>query len=152
MSKAFHNTPLDWKPRKVNPVCTHSSAQTAEESTRWTQTNVCFGGTDSTESGIRRNMLRFGTTEQSQFVLKRTVPHTNDYQKSQNIFAKCLKKLCHCHISPWIINSIRYYLNPGTAVVWNPQDSEYIVQQGRTSHGHLPPSKLDHLCQDPFDW
>jgi len=63
-------TPLDWKPRKVNPACIHSSAQTAEVNTRQTQTDVRFGGTDSTESGIRRNTSRFGTTEQSQFVLK----------------------------------------------------------------------------------
>jgi len=56
-------TPLDWKPRKANPACIHSSARTAEENTRWTQTNVCFGGIDSTESGIRRNTPRFGTTE-----------------------------------------------------------------------------------------
>ena len=145
-------TSLDWKLRKANSACIHSSAQTAEENTRQTQTNVCFGGTDSTESGIRRNMSRFRTTEQSQFVLKQMVPHANDYQKSQNIFAECLKKLCHCHIPPWIINSIWHHLNPGTAVVWNPQGSEYVVQWGWTSHRHFPPSKLDHLHKDPFNW
>jgi len=63
-------TLLDWKPRKANPARIHSSARTAEVNTRQTQTDVCFGGTDSTESGIRRNTLRFGTTEQSQFILK----------------------------------------------------------------------------------
>ena len=145
-------TPLDWKPRKANPARIHSSARTTEVNTRWTQTDVHFGGIDSTESGIRRNTSRFGTTEQSQFILKQMVPHANDYKKSQNIFAEHLEKLRHCHISPWIVNLIRHHLNPGTAVVWNPQGSEYIVQRGWTSHGHLPPSKLDHLCKDPFDW
>jgi len=93
-------TPLDWKPRKVNPARIHSSARTAEENTRQTQTDVCFGGTDSTESGIRRNTSRFRTTEQSQLVLKQTVPHTNDYKKSQNIFAEHPEKLHHHHIPP----------------------------------------------------
>ena len=73
---------LGWKPRKTNPVRIHSSARIAEETTRQTQINVHFGGTDSTESGIKRNTSRFGTTEQSQFVLKQTAPHANDYQKS----------------------------------------------------------------------
>ena len=145
-------TPLDWKLRKANPTRIHSSAWTAKVNTRQTQTNVHFGGTDSTESGIRRNMSRFGTTEQSQFILKWTAPHINDYQKSQNIFAKHPKKLCHRHIPPWIVNLIQHHLNPGTAMVWNPQDSEYVVQWGWTSHGYLPPSKLDHLRQDLFNW
>ena len=83
--KSEHHHEFGWCCKanaKTNTVHIHSSAQIAEETIRWTQTNVCFGGTDSTESGIKRNMSRFGTTKQSQFVLKQMAPHTNDYQKS----------------------------------------------------------------------
>ena len=66
----LRQTPLGWKLRKANPVCIHSSAQIAKETIRWTQINARFRGTDSTESGIKENMLKFGTTKQSQFVLK----------------------------------------------------------------------------------
>ena len=83
--KSEHHCKFGWCCKanaKTNPVRIYSSAQIAEETIRWTQTNVCFRGTDSTESGIKRNMSRFGTTKQSQFVLKQMAPHTNDYQKS----------------------------------------------------------------------
>ena len=112
-----------WKPRKENHAPTHSNTWIVAETTKQTPISVCFGGTDSIGNGIRGSTLRSMKTDQNQFVLKWIALLINDYQKPQNLFTKRSQELSHCQYPTWNISSFRHHLNPGTTMVWNPQDS-----------------------------
>ena len=112
-----------YKPRKENHAPTHSNAWIVTETTKQTPISVCFGGTGSIGSGIRGSTLRSITTDQNQFILKWMTLLINNYLKPQNLFTKHSQELSHCQYPPQNISSFRHHLNPGTAVVWNPQDS-----------------------------
>ena len=144
------STYQDWKPRRVNHAPTHSNVLTAGVTTKPTLTSVCFGDTDSIENGTRKSMLRFVKTDQNQFVLKWTALLSNDYQKPQKPFSKCLQELSHCQYNPQNTSPFRHHSNPRTTLVWNPKDSEYFDLRRRTSHGHLPSSQLDLFCKNSF--
>ena len=88
-------TLLDSRWRRENHVCTCSSAQTVGRTTKLTQTNIPFGGTNSIESGSKRNTPRSVKTGSSQFVLWRATNTNNDSTKPQNILTKCLQEPSH---------------------------------------------------------
>jgi len=93
-------THQDLKRKKGNYAPTCSSAQIAEETTKWTPINICFGNTGSIENGIRGSMLRSMKTDPNRFVLKRMVEPNNDCEKPQNFFTKCSQELPHCQYPP----------------------------------------------------
>jgi len=65
------------KLKKMNYVCTHSSAQIVEAITRWTPIYVHSRGTGSIMNDIRKSILRSMKIGQSQFVLLKTVSHND---------------------------------------------------------------------------
>jgi len=66
-----------WKQNKTNHVHTHSNVPIVEVTIKWTPICVCFGSTDSTTNGVRKNMLRSIKIGKSQFVLSGTVNHND---------------------------------------------------------------------------
>jgi len=58
-----------WKQRRGSYALILSSAQTVEEITKQTPTNVRSGDTGSTENSNKENMLRSMKTDPSQFIL-----------------------------------------------------------------------------------
>ena len=58
-----------WKQRRGSHALILSSAQTVEEITKQTPTNVCSRDIGSTENGNKENMLRSVKTDPSRFVL-----------------------------------------------------------------------------------
>jgi len=113
------STCQDWKPRKRNHAPTRSNAQIVMETAKQTPISVHFGGTGSIGNGIRGSMLRSVKTDQNQFILMWMALLINDYQKPQNLFAKCSQELSQCQYPPQNISSFQHHLNPGTTVVRN---------------------------------
>jgi len=60
--------PCILKLKKASHAHMYSNAPTVRVNIKWTQTYVCFGGIDLTESGIKRNTSRSMKTGPNQFV------------------------------------------------------------------------------------
>ena len=82
-----------WKQRRGSHDLILSSAQTVEEITKQTPTNVHSGDTGSTENGNKENTLRFMKTDPSRFILVWMANFKNDCEEPKNSFAKCSQKL-----------------------------------------------------------
>ena len=134
------------KLKKINHVCTHSSVQIVEAITRQTPIYVHSRSTGSIANGIRKSISRSVKTEQSQFILLRTVSH-NDLWHFKNLFSKYLQKLSNCQHYSRDSNVLWYYFHSRTFVVDHSYNSELYELWRRGTCWSFSSSQLAYFCQ-----
>ena len=129
------STYQDLKLKRVNLALTHSNAQIVMETILPTPINACFGIIGSTESGIRKNILRSVKIGLNQSVLKQTKPHANDCRRSQDFFTKHSQELSSGQHSSQNFITLRYHPYSRTSLVQNTKNLQLIKLQRRAAHG-----------------
>ena len=77
------------KKGELCPTC--SSVLTAKANTKLIQTIVLFGSIISIRNSMQKNMLKFGTTKETQLIQLWTALQY-DFEELKDILSKCLKE------------------------------------------------------------
>jgi len=101
----------------VNYALTLSSAPTAKEITKPTQTFAPSGDIASTGNGTSKSTPRSMKTNHNQSALKRTAQENNDYTKSESVFSKLLQEFHNHQHNTQNSFPFRHITNPRTPLV-----------------------------------